>query len=181
MTSKLLTLFLAAIVVFGTLLAGCDSAPPPTQLATAKQKSAQCVEPTSEMRSHHMDMLMHQRDATLLEGIRTKQHSLNECINCHITPTKADGSPLHYGDKEHFCTTCHKAVGVKLDCFQCHADRPQVMQTPNYQHQVGSIQGQHFSQGISQAPAPTLNQMQMVAQPNAPTRPLNPAATGAMQ
>lgn len=180
MTSKLSTLFLAAIVGLTTLLAGCDSAPPPTQLATAKQKSEHCVEPTDQMRSHHMDMLMHQRDATMLEGIRTKQHSLVECINCHVAPTKADGSPLHYGDKEHFCTTCHKAVGVKLDCFQCHADRPQVMQNPNYQHQVGSIQGHNFSQAMTNAPALTVEQMQIVAQPAAPT-PVNPAATGAMQ
>lgn len=165
MTSKFSNILLAAALAFAGLLAGCDSAPPPTNLATAKQKAEQCVEPTAEMRRDHMGMLVHQRDATMLEGIRTKQHSLKECVNCHVAPTKDDGTPLHYGDEQHFCTTCHVYAGVKIDCFQCHADRPEVAQDTNYQHTVGSAEGHHFTQGVTAAAAPTPAEVQMVAQP----------------
>ena len=164
MTSKFSTLALLLVGVLTLLLSGCDSAPAATQLATAQQKAQQCVEPTEVMRSQHMAMLMHQRDATVLQGIRTTQHSLKECINCHVAPTKADGSPLHYGDKEHFCTTCHVAVGVKLDCFQCHADRPSVTQNMGYQHAIGTQQGHHFVQGVNNALTPNATDMQLVAQ-----------------
>lgn len=166
MTSKFSKAFLASALVFAALLAGCSKAPTEAELnlATAKQKAEQCVEPEDVIRTKHMDMLMHQRDATMIEGIRTTKHSLKECINCHVPATKKDGTPLHYGDKEHFCTTCHAAVGQKIDCFQCHADRPQAGQE-NYQHQVGSVDGHHFTQGVTAAAAPTAAEVQMVAQP----------------
>ncbi|MEZ5451539.1 MAG: hypothetical protein R3E93_01790 [Thiothrix sp.] len=166
MTSKFSKVILASALAFAALLAGCSKAPTEADLnlATAKQKAEECVEPENVIRTKHMDFLMHQRDATVIEGIRTKQHSLKECINCHVSPTKQDGSPLHYGDKEHFCTTCHAAVGQKIDCFQCHADRPQIDQNPNYQHAVGSAEGHHFTQGVANAPAPTAAEVQMVTQ-----------------
>ena len=145
------------------LLSGCDSAPPPTLLDTAKQQAKQCVEPTAVIRSQHMSMLMHQRDATVIEGIRTRQHSLQACINCHVAPTKADGSPLHYGDKEHFCTTCHAYVGTKLDCFQCHVDRPQIATQADYLHKMGSQHPALLSQ-VQSLPAPTATEVNLVVQ-----------------
>lgn len=164
MTSKFSNIFLASVLALATLLSGCDSAPAAgTNLETAKQKADQCVEPTDKMRSNHMSMLDHQRDATMIEGIRTKQHSLNECINCHVAPTKDDGTPLRYGDDQHFCTTCHAAVGQKIDCFQCHADRP--AGDENYQHKVGSADAHHFTQGVVSAAMPTAAEVQMVVQP----------------
>ena len=63
-------------------------------LATAKAKADQCVEPTAEMRKYHMDYMLHQRDETMYDGIRTKQHSLKACINCHVPEDKT----LSYGD-----------------------------------------------------------------------------------
>lgn len=167
MTSKLSKVFLASALALAALLAGCSKAPSEADLnlATAKQKADECVEPEGVIRTKHMDFLMHQRDATMIEGIRTQQHSLKECINCHVPATKQDGSPLHYGDKEHFCTTCHAAVGQKIDCFQCHADRPQVEQDPNYQHSVGNADAHHFTQGVTNAAAPTVADAQVVAQP----------------
>ena len=145
------------------LLSGCDSAPPPTLLDTAKQQAKQCVEPTAVIRSQHMSMLMHQRDATVIEGIRTRQHSLQACINCHVAPTKADGSPLHYGDKEHFCTTCHAYVGTRLDCFQCHVDRPQIATQADYLHKLGSQHPALLSQ-VQSLPAPTATEVNLVVQ-----------------
>lgn len=88
-------------------------------------KGEQCVEPIADMRANHMKYLLHKRDKTMHEGIRTKQHSLVQCINCHATPGN-NGKIDRVFDKEgqHFCATCHRAASVKLDCFECHADRP---------------------------------------------------------
>jgi hypothetical protein len=80
-----------------------------------------CVEPTAEMRKNHMDYIQDQRDATVHEGIRTRQHSLEECINCHVSD--APDAP-HVDSEKHFCNSCHTFVSVSIDCFQCHADRP---------------------------------------------------------
>ena len=85
--------------------------------------AAQCVEPTDVMRRDHMKFLLHQRDATVIDGIRTKQHSLTGCINCH-NPHPEGGQAVHYEDPAHFCAGCHLFTGVKIDCFECHADRP---------------------------------------------------------
>ncbi len=88
-------------------------------------KGENCVEETSYMRKNHMDLLLHKRDETMQKGIRTEKHSLAECINCHATPDE-DGkiSRISEDDNKHFCSTCHVAAAVTLDCFECHADRP---------------------------------------------------------
>ena len=44
-----------------------------------------CVEPTDVMRKEHYLFLLHQRDETVVNGIRTKNHSLANCIDCHVT------------------------------------------------------------------------------------------------
>ena len=80
-----------------------------------------CVEPTDEMRARHMEYILDQRDATMHEGIRTKQYSLVECINCHVSD--APDAP-RYDSEKHFCNSCHTYASVSIDCFQCHADRP---------------------------------------------------------
>ena len=80
-----------------------------------------CVEPTDEMRTNHMEYILDQRDATVHEGIRTKQYSLVECINCHVSD--APDAP-RYESEKHFCNSCHTYASVSIDCFQCHADRP---------------------------------------------------------
>ena len=71
------------------------------------EKPGQCVEPTDLMRRDHMKLLKHQRDKTMYEGIRTKPHSLNECIG--------DGG---------FCQSCQAYAAVKLDCWDCHQPKP---------------------------------------------------------
>ena len=79
-----------------------------------------CVEETSYMRKNHQKLLMHQRDETVHKGIRTKEHSLQNCIACHAS-TK-DNNVL--GSNEHFCQGCHTYAAVKLDCWECHASKP---------------------------------------------------------
>lgn len=131
---------LLGLTLFAIALVGCDAGVPEPNLAPAKAKAAQCVESTADIRKNHMVYLDKHRDKTVIEGIRTTKHSLNECINCHVAPTREDGSAVHYTDakQDHFCASCHTYVGVKLDCFQCHADRPQVAENPNYQHKLSS-------------------------------------------
>lgn len=92
--------------------------------ALTKGKGERCVEDTAVMRRDHMQMLGHQRDATVHEGIRTPQHSLKECITCHVTPG-ADGKPVTVADPKHFCRGCHDYAAVRPDCFECHASRPE--------------------------------------------------------
>ncbi len=99
-----------------------DSILPEIPEAQARFSEAQgCVEPTAEMRRNHMKYILHQRDETMHEGIRTKQYSLNECINCHVSD--AEDAP-RVSSEQHFCNSCHSYAAVKIDCFQCHADRP---------------------------------------------------------
>jgi hypothetical protein len=75
-----------------------------------------CVAPAEEMRRNHMEMLKHQRDRTMRQGIRGEPASLNACIECHAS--KKTGSVL--GSNENFCQSCHSYVAVKLDCWDCH-------------------------------------------------------------
>jgi len=89
-----------------------------------KGKGEQCVEPTDVMRKDHMTFMKHQRDETMHNGIRTKKHALKECIACHVQPDDK-GQVARFGDDGHFCSSCHNYAGVNVDCFQCHADRPQ--------------------------------------------------------
>ena len=92
-----------------------------------------CVEDTDFMRRNHMNLLKHQRDETVLNGIRSEQYSLKECINCHVV-MGADAKPLTVSNPGHFCRSCHDYAAVSIDCFQCHASRPD---SPD-NHQMGS-------------------------------------------
>jgi len=87
-----------------------------------------CVQPEDEMRRNHMNYILHQRDKTVHEGIRSetegKSYSLAKCIDCHVEPD-ADGKIASSDTKEHFCNACHEYASVQIDCFQCHADKPQ--------------------------------------------------------
>lgn len=88
-----------------------------------------CVEDTDFMRRNHMSILLHQRDDTVHKGLRTKQHSLKECINCHAV-LGADSVPVTASSPQHFCRSCHDYAAVKIDCFECHASRPELGESP---------------------------------------------------
>lgn len=91
-------------------------------------KGDSCVEDTDFMRRNHMSLLTHQRDETMREGIRGKAHSLKECINCHVV-NGPDAVPVTASSPDHFCRACHDYAAVKIDCFQCHASRPEAGDT----------------------------------------------------
>ena len=119
LTHSLVALFISACLWL-PLQAGAEDAgrTPHPSIPTAAQGD-QCVEDTTFMRKRHFDLLMHQRDDTMRRGIRTKKHSLNECLSCHVDP-KSD--PEKEG---HFCKNCHEYAAVSIDCFQCHNSKPQ--------------------------------------------------------
>ncbi len=86
-------------------------------------KGDKCIAPLDEMRSSHMNLLLHKRDQTMREGIRTEQASLTGCINCHATANQ-HGEVVRSDSEQFFCSSCHISASVSIDCFECHADRP---------------------------------------------------------
>lgn len=85
-------------------------------------RAEQCVEPVEIMRRDHMKLLNHQRDETVINGERDSKYSLVGCMNCH-NPASESGEVVRYEDPQHFCAECHAYASVKIDCFECHADR----------------------------------------------------------
>jgi len=76
----------------------------------------QCVLPTTEMRSNHMQLLNEWRDGVLrsgdrayfeLEGKKYQKSLQNACMTCHIS-------------KKKFCDTCHVYTSVTPYCWDCH-------------------------------------------------------------
>lgn len=83
-------------------------------------KGDKCVEDTEFMRRNHMELLKHHRDETMRQGIRTTKYSLKGCVECHAS--EKTGSVI--ASKDDFCMACHSYAGVKLDCWDCHANKP---------------------------------------------------------
>jgi predicted CXXCH cytochrome family protein len=89
----------------------------------ARGQGEKCVADTAWMRRNHMSALMHDREETVHDGIRTERFSLKGCIDCHAVKG-ADGKPVTVASPKHFCRTCHDYAAVHIDCFDCHASRP---------------------------------------------------------
>jgi hypothetical protein len=129
-TTTLLTLWAA--------LAVADVSRP--EIPKAKEVAnpdTKCVRPIDDMRKNHMNFILHQRDDTVRLGIRSEKHkgtSLKECIDCHNAPGK-DGKVARVSEAEHFCNACHNYAAVKVDCFDCHADKPA---NAEYRNPVGN-------------------------------------------
>ncbi len=86
-----------------------------------------CVAETADMRRNHMDYLLHKRDKTMRQGVRTADFSLNECVACHAGKDNS-GHYVPVTDNGQFCQTCHVRVAEKIDCFQCHRTTPETHQ-----------------------------------------------------
>ena len=89
----------------------------PKALAAAEKGHAEL------MRRNHMDLMIHKRDQTVHEGIRSENYSLKACISCHAVLSE-DKKPVSVASPKHFCRTCHDYAAVKVDCFQCHTSKP---------------------------------------------------------
>jgi len=106
------------------LLCGMPSSQAEVPMPKLAQASGeQCVEDTAFMRRNHMDLLKHQRDKTLRQGIRSKSHSLQGCLDCHAIYDNNQQIVDIKNDK-HFCNSCHNYAAVKIDCFDCHSSTP---------------------------------------------------------
>ena len=127
MTRAPIALFLAALFAAGTLLASAlaDEGAGRTPLPMIpKGQGERCVRDTDFMRRYHMVMLRRQRDETVRLGERGGDFSIRACVNCHAV-NGADGQPVGYDDPKHFCRSCHTYASVSIDCFQCHASKPE--------------------------------------------------------
>ena len=82
-----------------------------------------CVEPTDVMRKEHYLFLLHQRDETVVNGIRTKNHSLANCIDCHVSYDEK-GKAIPINAEGQFCQDCHVKTATNITCFSCHAAEP---------------------------------------------------------
>lgn len=82
-----------------------------------------CVAPTPFMRRNHFELIKHQRDITVHQGIRKTDNSLHGCVDCHVRMDQR-GKPVPVNAPGEFCAGCHQYTGASLDCFSCHATTP---------------------------------------------------------
>jgi hypothetical protein len=97
----------------------------PAPVIEPAAKGAQCVGDPDFMRRNHMDLLKHQRDDTVRQGVRGAAYSLKGCIECHASreTNSVARAPTN------FCVSCHAYAAVKIDCFECHASQPRTKAT----------------------------------------------------
>ncbi len=116
---------LIALAIVGALLAPCLEAQAKSYVVPDSRAARleQCVEPTDVMRRNHMELIRHQRDRTVHQGIRSSKHSLAGCISCHVS-YQGGPEPIPVVAEGQFCQTCHAHAAVTLDCFDCHATVP---------------------------------------------------------
>ncbi len=113
-----------ALIGFSLLSTSAVAETPFPTINEPTDESVKCIQPEDVMRREHMNYILHERDETMHEGIRGEPKSLANCINCHVEPNE-NGEIAGIESKEHFCNACHQYAAVQIDCFQCHADRPQ--------------------------------------------------------
>jgi predicted CXXCH cytochrome family protein len=119
--AMLMTLLIAAVLALPAATATAGE--PAWVPKPARGRGEKCVADTAWMRRYHMTALLHHRDESVHEGIRTKRFDLTGCIDCHAVKG-ADGKPVTIASPKHFCRTCHDYAAVSIDCFECHASRP---------------------------------------------------------
>ena len=112
--------FLLGLLTGGAVHAGDASTSRVPQPVIEAASGGQCVEDPAFMRRNHMELLKHQRDDTLRGGIRTARYSLKACIACHASQSTGSVTAA----SSNFCQSCHTYAAVKIDCFECHANKP---------------------------------------------------------
>ena len=98
----------------------------PAPKATGKHRVKPIIELMMRpewIRRNHMKLLFRERDLTVYKGEFIKGRSIEDCIACHVH-REPDGQWPKPTSKSFFCETCHAYVGVKIDCFECHASHP---------------------------------------------------------
>jgi hypothetical protein len=115
---------LFTLPVWRPLLANATPSSPTLPLPARQAGPSHCVRDTAWMRRNHMKLLMQVRDDVVHRGIRNRDETLPGCLNCHVSRL-ADRSFPAASSPKFFCNSCHNYVGVKTDCFSCHANRPE--------------------------------------------------------
>ena len=116
------------LLLAASLTAVADNTPTPATAGRVPQpvietaRGGTCVEDPAFMRRNHMKLLRHQRDATVHTGVRNAPYALKDCIACHASKTTNSVT----ASDTNFCTSCHSYAAVSIDCFECHANKPQV-------------------------------------------------------
>jgi predicted CXXCH cytochrome family protein len=169
---------LAAIMlvgVFSSTLTGCSSETEAQAVpGSAKaDKLTQCVRPKSYMRRNHMELIKHQRDITVHQGIRATKDSLAGCIACHVKHDAA-GEPIPVNAKGQFCSRCHEYLAVQPDCFGCHSTVPEGPQPANLEQQWPEVFANPTAETTEPKPAAT-EPAPVAVTPAEPTE--QPAAT----
>jgi hypothetical protein len=133
-------IFHVRLILPGLLLAGvalmltaCGPVEAPQMM---EARGDQCVEPVDVMRRDHMKFLSIEKDQAVNFGIRNPEHSLRGCVDCHVSPTASREDPA-----SHFWLNCHKFNAVRMDCFQCHADKPANGDYPHTLDPHGPVHG----------------------------------------
>lgn len=102
-------------------------------------------------RINHPALLSHDRDMTVVDGVRNIDASLAECVSCHAVKGP-DAAPVTVESDQHFCRACHDYAAVKIDCFQCHNSVPdvadQAMLLPYRENPVADLRA--YLEGVSQ-------------------------------
>jgi hypothetical protein len=75
-------------------------------LEVPTDKFDSCVRDTEYMRYRHMELLREIRVKVVRDGVRDEM-GLEMCKGCHV-------------NRKEFCSKCHTAANVMLDCFTCH-------------------------------------------------------------
>jgi hypothetical protein len=115
-------LMLASMIL---MLTACGPVEAPQMM---EARADQCVQPVDVMRRDHMKILHTEKDQAVNLGLRNPKHSLRGCVDCHVSPTANREDP-----GTHFCLNCHSFNAVRMDCFQCHTDKPA---DDNYRHAI---------------------------------------------
>lgn len=162
-------LFVAALSV----AAGCsDSSGQQAVPGSSKAaKLTQCVRPKEFMRRNHFELIQHQRDITVHQGVRATTDSLAACIACHVQYDK-NSKPVPVNADGQFCNGCHHWLAVAPDCFGCHSTVPQGRQPSNLNKQWPAV---------FPAPVVKTKPIKPVVKPvtPAPVVPVKPAVTTA--
>ncbi|CAK0775555.1 Hdr-like menaquinol oxidoreductase cytochrome c subunit [Gammaproteobacteria bacterium] len=119
---RVVGLVMVGVLLGTSAMTGACQVPLP---AHPEGRGGQCVRDTEFMRRNHMELILHKRDQTMHEGIRTSEYSLKECVKCHAEQ-RPDGSYVPINDPGQFCQSCHSYAGIQPDCFECHATTPAI-------------------------------------------------------
>lgn len=110
-----------ALLLAASFAVQAEPARTPRPVIEPAAKGTKCVADADFMRRNHMEVLKHQRDGTVRTGDRAGQFSLKACIQCHASQQTQSVVQA----ETNFCVSCHSYAAVKIDCFECHAAKPQ--------------------------------------------------------